>query len=111
MKANRMYLGAIVPDTGFDCSGIVQYAYSKIGIKLSRTAQNQYDQSTKITASEAKAGDLVFFTGTYHWCRLHHTCWHLCKQPQNVSSRRFRARIYRFDRLILSSTFSGIWKG
>ena len=58
--------GGNSPDAGFDCSGIVQYAYSKIGIKLSRTAQNQYDQSTKITASEAKAGDLVFFTGTYN---------------------------------------------
>lgn len=58
--------GGDSPDTGFDCSGIVQYAYSKIGIKLSRTAQDQYDQSTKITVSEAKAGDLVFFTGTYN---------------------------------------------
>lgn len=58
--------GGNSPDTGFDCSGIVQYAYSKIGIKLSRTAQDQYDQSTKVTASEAKAGDLVFFKGTYH---------------------------------------------
>jgi len=58
--------GGNSPATGFDCSGIVQYAYSKIGIKLSRTAQNQYDQSTKVTVGEAKAGDLVFFTGTYH---------------------------------------------
>jgi len=72
MKAATKYegqpyvFGGNSPDTGFDCSGIVQYAYSKIGIKLSRTAQNQYDQSTKITASEAKAGDLVFFTGTYN---------------------------------------------
>jgi len=58
--------GGNSPATGFDCSGIVQYAYSKVGIKLSRTAQNQYDQSTKITASEVKAGDLVFFTRTYN---------------------------------------------
>ncbi len=58
--------GGDSPATGFDCSGIVQYAYSKIGIRLNRTAQNQYDQSTKITANEAKAGDLVFFTGTYN---------------------------------------------
>ena len=58
--------GGDSPATGFDCSGIVQYAYAKIGIELSRTAQNQYNQSAKITPSEAKAGDLVFFTGTYH---------------------------------------------
>ncbi len=58
--------GGDSPSTGFDCSGIVQYAYSQIGIKLSRTAQNQYDQSTKVSSSEAKAGDLVFFKGTYN---------------------------------------------
>ena len=61
-----MYLGEVTPMLGLIVPGIVQYAYSKIGINLGRTAQNQYDQSTKITASEAKAGDLVFFTGTYH---------------------------------------------
>ena len=72
MKAATKYegqpyvFGGDSPSTGFDCSGIVQYAYSQIGIKLSRTAQNQYDQSTKVSAKEAKAGDLVFFKGTYN---------------------------------------------
>ena len=57
--------GGNSPSEGFDCSGIVQYSYLKIGIKLNRTAQNQYDQSKIILKNEAKAGDLVFFTGTY----------------------------------------------
>jgi len=57
--------GGSSPSQGFDCSGIVQYAYGQVGIKLSRTAQNQYDQCTIVPQSEAKAGDLVFFKGTY----------------------------------------------
>lgn len=57
--------GGSSPSQGFDCSGIIQYAYGQVGIKLSRTAQNQYDQCTIVPQSEAKSGDLVFFKGTY----------------------------------------------
>jgi cell wall-associated NlpC family hydrolase len=57
--------GGSSPSQGFDCSGITQYAYGQVGIKLSRTAQNQYDQCTIIPQNEAKSGDLVFFKGTY----------------------------------------------
>lgn len=57
--------GGSSPLQGFDCSGITQYAYGQVGIKLSRTAQNQYDQCTIVKLSEAKSGDLVFFKGTY----------------------------------------------
>lgn len=49
-------------ETGFDCSGLVQAAYAKSGIKLPRTAQEQFDQTMKVPAnSPLQAGDLVFF--------------------------------------------------
>lgn len=51
--------------SGFDCSGFTRYVYAKIGISLPRTAQEQYNASTRITADEAKPGDLIFFTKTY----------------------------------------------
>lgn len=51
--------------SGFDCSGFTRYVYAKIGIHLPRTAQEQYNASTRITADEAKPGDLIFFTKTY----------------------------------------------
>jgi hypothetical protein len=53
------------PSTGFDCSGFIQWTFAKAGIKLPRTAQEQYDVSSKIPSTEAKPGDFVFFTGTY----------------------------------------------
>lgn len=55
--------GASPSDGGFDCSGLVQYSYSQNGITVPRTAQQQYNQSTKIDKSQLKAGDLIF-TGT-----------------------------------------------
>lgn len=57
--------GGASPSTSFDCSGIVQWSYGIAGIKLPRTAQQQYDATKHIALKDAKAGDLVFFHSTY----------------------------------------------
>ena len=49
------------PDAGFDCSGLVQWAYGQAGIVLPRTAQAQFDAVTPVPAAQAQAGDLVFW--------------------------------------------------
>jgi peptidoglycan DL-endopeptidase CwlO len=57
--------GAAGPDV-FDCSGFVWYCLYHTGHQVSRTsAAGFYGECTKISESEARAGDLVFFTGTY----------------------------------------------
>lgn len=61
----RYVYGGASPTTSFDCSGLIQWCYGKAGISLPRTAQEQYDVTQHIPLSEAKAGDLVFFQGTY----------------------------------------------
>jgi cell wall-associated NlpC family hydrolase len=58
------YLYGGVTTSGFDCSGFTQYAFRAAGVNLPRTASAQYSASTKISQSEAKAGDLVFFNQT-----------------------------------------------
>ncbi|MGF7234694.1 MAG: C40 family peptidase, partial [Frankia sp.] len=55
--------------SSFDCSGLVQYIYHQLGRSIPRTAQAQYDFSTKIPQANAQPGDLIFFGGTssiYH---------------------------------------------
>ena len=48
--------------TGFDCSGMVQYVYREVGIDLPRVAQNQYDAGPAVPpGSTVEPGDLVFF--------------------------------------------------
>jgi cell wall-associated NlpC family hydrolase len=54
--------GDETPGVGFDCSGLVQAAYAAAGVALPRVAQDQYDETPKVPASDPLApGDLVFF--------------------------------------------------
>lgn len=48
----------------FDCSGLTQWAYRQNGISIPRTAAAQYSSMSKVSKSNLKAGDLVFFRGT-----------------------------------------------
>lgn len=54
--------GGESPGAGFDCSGLVQYAYARAGVQLPRTAQTQHDAGPALPSStDPAAGDLVFF--------------------------------------------------
>lgn len=49
-------------ETGFDCSGFVQYMFENtLGLVLPRSAAQQAAATQKIDAKELKPGDLVFF--------------------------------------------------
>lgn len=51
--------GGAQPGRGFDCSGLIQYAYQKVGIKIPRDTRSQYQFLPKTATPEP--GDLVFF--------------------------------------------------
>lgn len=46
--------------SGFDCSGLVQYVYGRLGISLPRTSQEQVGSGSPVTGS-LEPGDLLFF--------------------------------------------------
>ncbi len=50
---------------GFDCSGLVQWVFGRIGIALPRTAQEQFNATDRVAPDQLRPGDLVFFQSTY----------------------------------------------
>ena len=59
-KGKRYVYGGAGPNV-FDCSGLVQYSYAKVGIRIPRTADQQYRASYHIPQSHLRPGDVVFF--------------------------------------------------
>ncbi|MFI5757712.1 C40 family peptidase [Streptomyces sp. NPDC051569] len=67
-KGSAYQWGATGPHR-FDCSGLTLYSYKRVGKKLPRTAQQQYNKTRHVSAANRRKGDLVFFhygSGIYH---------------------------------------------
>lgn len=46
---------------GFDCSGLVRYAFAGVGVLLPRFSGDQYNAGRHIAPAQAKRGDLIFY--------------------------------------------------
>lgn len=60
---NRYVWGGTSLTKGADCSGFVLAIYAKYGYSLPHSSRAQAQMGTKISLSEAKPGDLVFYSG------------------------------------------------
>ena len=47
--------------SGFDCSGLVKYAYAAVGLDLPHYTGAQYQQGKKVPRANAQRGDLIFY--------------------------------------------------
>jgi murein DD-endopeptidase len=61
MVGTRYRYGGTDPLEGFDCSGLVYYAYTQAGYSVPRTSQELFRAARKIAVDEADPGDLMFF--------------------------------------------------
>lgn len=46
---------------GFDCSGLILYAFAGVGIKLPHYSGSQYNAGRKIPSSQMRRGDVIFY--------------------------------------------------
>ena len=49
--------------SGWDCSGYTSFVYGKVGVDLPRTSSAQKGAGQTVSASEAKAGDIIWSPG------------------------------------------------
>ncbi|WP_303722957.1 C40 family peptidase [Malonomonas rubra] len=47
--------------SGFDCSGLVSYAYRSGGVQAPRTSSEQFRQSNRVPLQNLQPGDILFF--------------------------------------------------
>ena len=61
LVGTRYRYGGTDPVDGFDCSGLVFYAYGQAGYRVPRTSQELFRAARMIAVREADPGDLMFF--------------------------------------------------
>lgn len=52
--------------SGFDCSGLIMYAYAQIGVSLPHYTGAQWAMGVPVARDQLQPGDLVFFNGLGH---------------------------------------------
>ncbi len=57
----RYVWGGTSPETGFDCSGFVQYVYRQFGYQLNRVACDQAQNGVHVDSANLQPGDVLCF--------------------------------------------------
>jgi cell wall-associated NlpC family hydrolase len=59
------YVSGAAGPNAFDCSGLVHWVYTQLGISIPRSAPDQYQWASPVDPSQMQPGDIVFFENTY----------------------------------------------
>lgn len=78
--------GSTDPALGFDCSGFITNVFNHFDIKVPRSSVDFTNVGREVPLPEAKAGDLVLFTGTDSLIRV---VGHMGIITENTDSLRF----------------------
>ncbi|MEU9376078.1 C40 family peptidase [Streptomyces sp. NPDC048255] len=87
----------------FDCSGLTLYSFRRAGRQLPRTAEQQYEHTSRIPRNKRALGDLVFFpkgstmehVGIYAG---HDKIWHAPRPGTRVRLERIWSANVRYGR-------------
>jgi cell wall-associated NlpC family hydrolase len=65
------YVAGAAGPNAFDCSGLVHWVYSQLGLDVPRTSWEQFAWAAPVEASQLQPGDVVFFS-TYSGGSVNH---------------------------------------
>jgi cell wall-associated NlpC family hydrolase len=81
---------------GFDCSGLVLFAYSQAGIGLPRSSREQIRAATEVDRAHLQPGDLVYYPGHISMYLGDNFVIHSPQPGQDVEVREIFTRSLRF---------------
>ncbi len=58
--------GGTSPESGFDCSGLVRWAYGRVGVDVPHSSYALWSTGSPVERSRMKAGDVLVFSGIGH---------------------------------------------
>jgi cell wall-associated NlpC family hydrolase len=58
--------GGASPSSGFDCSGLVYWAYGRLGVSVPHSSYALYGVGRSVPRTALRAGDILFFSGLGH---------------------------------------------
>ena len=58
--------GGESPSGGFDCSGLVRWAYGRVGVDVPHSSYALYSTGRRVSRSHMKPGDVLVFSGLGH---------------------------------------------
>lgn len=102
--------GGSSPSTSFDCSGFVSWVINHSGWNVGRLgAQGLLNICTRVSSSNARPGDLIFFQGTYDTSGASHVGIYVgngmmihCGDPisyANINTSYWQSHFLAFGRL------------
>jgi cell wall-associated NlpC family hydrolase len=92
---------------GFDCAGLVKRVFGDSGVKLPRTAADQFRQGCAVSFDDLRPGDLVFFKDTYKRGISHVGIYIGEKLFVHAASRRRSVVVDRIDMPYYLKRFAG----
>lgn len=106
---DRYSMGASGP-SAYDCSGLTMMSYRQVGVSLSHYSMAQWSQTQRVSRSQLRPGDLIFFfRGIRHVAMyignnnfVHAASYGRGVIVSSLSESYYRARLSGFGRVIRS---------
>jgi cell wall-associated NlpC family hydrolase len=78
--------GGETPGVGFDCSGLVQWAWARAGITIPRTTETQWPAMYHVTLTQLQPGDLLFYDNLDGDHQVDHVVMYVGSGPWGVDT-------------------------
>lgn len=84
--------GGETPGSGFDCSGLVQWAWARAGIAIPRTTETQWPAMHHVILTQLQPGDLLFYYNLDGDNAVDHVVMYVGSGPWGVNTTIAAAR-------------------